>query len=241
MSGLSNIQSFYGIWDICDLNSPAVCDGSIFSRTLLLEQAIVNQLSQAEITFADGSSSNYDARLTSHCEVAYDASAPTTTASPCSTETNRKGWYMDLFWSGSGANGERVVSEAIIRHGMVIFPTLIPEQNQCSAGGTSWLMELDQFSGSQLQGTPMDVNEDGWVDENDLALINDQSQVISGIKSNVGITHTPAVINCEDGLDCKYSSGSSGNRWLVKETAENSSPAASGVSADGRQSWRQLR
>ncbi len=241
-AGTSSVQSFYGIWDSCDLTSASDCDATVFSRTLLQEQSIVSQLTQDQIAFPDGSSSNYDARLTSDCIVAYDDTVPTASSASCSTETRRKGWYIDLFWSGTGVTGERVVSEAIIRHGTVIFPTLIPEQNLCSAGGTSWLMELEQFSGSQLQGTPMDINEDGFVDENDQVLINQKSLVVSGIKSNVGITHTPAVINCEEGLDCKYSSGSSGERWLVKETAEAAGQnPGTGTQETGRQTWRQLR
>ena len=105
-------------------------------------------------------------------------------------------------------------------------------------------MELDQFAGARLAGgTPVDLNNDGVVDENDLVLINDSDEAYaaSGFKSTVGIIDTPAIINCEDGIDCKYASGSSGDMMLIKEKAPVSAAVpASGIASGRRHSWQQL-
>ena len=71
-----------------------------------------------------------------------------------------------------------------------------------------------------------DTNGDGNID----ALDNIPT---SGIrKDGLGIIKTPGVVICDDGTECKYSSGSSGNLDMIKESSG---------SPTGRQSWRQLR
>ena len=40
------------------------------------------------------------------------------------------------------------------------LPTLIPSTSPCDKGGTSWLMELDALTGSRLDSSPFDVNND---------------------------------------------------------------------------------
>ena len=95
-----------------------------------------------------------------------------------------------------------------------------------------------QLSGARLSGTPIDLNGDGKVDDDDMVMINDSPVAASGFKSQVGIIDTPAVINCENGIDCKYTSGSSANLWMVKEKAPE---AANPTQLPARrQSWRQL-
>lgn len=235
---LPQAQSFYAIWDQCDKTSAANCSGEVSGRTLLQQQSIIAETSSGSPTLADGSNANGDIRITSHCEVGYGATTPTTSGAPCTSNIDRRGWFMDLVSPTAGLQGERVVSMPILRHGVVIFPTLIPNTNVCTAGGTSWLMELDQFSGARLVGTPIDLNNDGKVDASDMVMIEGVAVAASGFKSQVGIIDTPAVINCEDGLDCKYTSGSSANLWMVKEKAPgNAGPV---LLSPRRQSWRQL-
>ena len=232
------VQSFYAIWDQCDKTSAAGCNGVVSSRTSLQQQSIIAETSNGSPTLADGSTASGDVRITSHCEVGYGLTLPMTTAAPCTNNVNRRGWFMDLVSPVAGLQGEKVVSMPILRHGVVIFPTLIPNTNVCTAGGTSWLMELDQLSGARLSGTPIDLNGDGKVDDDDMVMINDSPVAASGFKSQVGIIDTPAVINCENGIDCKYTSGSSANLWMVKEKAPE---AANPTQLPARrQSWRQL-
>lgn len=232
------VQSFYGIWDKCDKGSASGCNGVVSGRSSLQQQSILQELSAGSTKLADGMNPNGDIRIASNCGVGYGSTAPTTTDSPCTNNINRRGWFMDFVSPTAGKQGERIVSMPILRHGVVIFPTLIPNTNACTGGGTSWLMELDQFSGARLTYTPVDLNNDGKVDEKDMVVIDGVSFPASGFKSDVGIIDTPAVINCEDGLDCKYASGSSANLWVVKEKAPSSGGPA--LLSPRRLSWRQL-
>lgn len=238
------VQSFYGIWDICDKSSPINCAGSVSNRSFLQQQAIIFEGTTGSTLLADGSTTvGVDVRVTSDCKVAYDASAPGSAALPCTINIRRKGWFMDLIPPSSTAQGERVVSTPILRNGRVIFTTLIPITATCIPGGTGWLMELDQNTGARLSSNPFDISGDGRVDSADLVFvtINGTNVVIaaSGLKSKVGIIKTPAIISCESGLDCKYASGSSGNIMEVKESVPpGPTPPGGGIT---RRSWIQLR
>jgi type IV pilus assembly protein PilY1 len=163
------------------------------------------------------------------------------------------GWYLDLVWkaanNGPGAKGERVVSRPIVRGDRVIFTTLIPNPDPCSYGGSSWIMELNTFSGSRLNYTVFDLNADGdfsgldfvtLVDADGDPLLDANGQPItipaSGYNPNIGITQTPAVVGIDEGDlkgdEIKVISGSSGE--LVRF-------AERGGIGVGRQSWRELR
>ena len=152
------------------------------------------------------------------------------------------GWYMDLLWKtsndGVGAQGERVVSQAIVRSDRVIFPTLIPAEDPCLAGGTSWLMEVDLYNGGQLDYDVFDVNNDGKIDSGDSVLFDpddsdDEPEPASGIDPDIGIIQKPTIIeDCVDGDECKIVSGSSGNAKVIQEE---------GIDPVGRLNWEQLR
>ncbi|WP_438971916.1 pilus assembly protein, partial [Methylophaga sp.] len=181
-------QSFYGLWDK-DLNS-----FSTFDKTNLLQQSITNELIQ----------SGFELRVTSENTIDW---------------STHMGWYIDLIDPDTAANhGERQVSEAIVRNGRVIFTTLLPSEDPCGDGGTSWLMELDVNSGSRLPYSPFDIDGDKHFTENDYVNLGDidgdgEDDYVpaSGKKSKVGITDTPGIVNDDDGQrEFKYSSGSSG-------------------------------
>jgi len=228
------IQTFYGIRD----------QGSaVASRSSLQQQEILTE-KQFEVTVANviktpsnplpSDSELIDLRVTSDTTVNY----PT-----------KKGWFMDLNvptaspHNGNGPEGERVISAPLLRNGRIIFVTLVPDPNPCNSGGSSWLMELDAVSGSRLDTSPFDINNDGVIDIDDLVQmydvdgdgnidINDEIPTSGIRKEGLGIIKTPGVVICEDGTECKYSSGSSGNLDMIKESSG---------SPTGRQSWRQLR
>ena len=141
-----------------------------------------------------------------------------------------------------GAEGERVVSLPLLRNGRVIFPTLIPSQNPCEFGGNSWLMELEAVGGSRLEQPPLDITEDGDIDNDDLVTVEididgdgDLETVTvapSAILSGENIIDTPAVITTADGDEIKVASGTSSGVEAVGE---------SGSGERLRGSWRQLR
>jgi type IV pilus assembly protein PilY1 len=94
---------------------------------------------------------------------------------------SRDGWYMDL-----PTSGERVIGRAIVRSERVLFTTVIPTNDPCDQGGTSWLMQIDARTGAALPYTIFDTNGDGVVDASD--------QALSGIQSNVGMVPDPAAL-----------------------------------------------
>lgn len=144
------------------------------------------------------------------------------------------GWYLDL-----PTSGERQVSTPILRAGKIIFTTVIPSGDECSAGGDSWLMELDALSGSRLAASPFDLNRDHAFDIEDFVNLdpNDPDSpmvAVSGRKSKEGIIKTPGIIGgCAAGnIECKYASGSKGRIDTTIENAGNQK---------GRQSWREIQ
>jgi type IV pilus assembly protein PilY1 len=156
-----------------------------------------------------------------------------------------KGWFMDLVpYSGSTqgtAVGERVVSDAVLDLGRIVFPTVIPQGNACQFGGESFLMELDASSGAALSSSPLDTNGDGKVNNQDLVTVTyidpttnqsvTKTVAVSGQQSNIGIIKTPAIISA--GLvQKKIIIGSTGNHAVITEKGGNSS---------GRLSWQQLQ
>ena len=162
--------------------------------------------------------------------------------------STNQGWYMDLAdppLTGTPpkgtAAGERVVSNAVIDNGRIIFTTLIPQGNACSFGGISWLMELNGDNGGQLTQSPFDVTGDGKVNNNDYVTVSytdpttgnpvTASVPVSGKQSDVGIIQTPGIISAGQ-LEYKYYSGSTGKIGMTVEST---------TSNGGRLSWQQLQ
>ena len=139
------------------------------------------------------------------------------------------GWRIDLI-----DPGERQVSESILRHGRIIFITLIPDTEPCSFGGDSWLMELDAITGGRLSESPFDLNGDHKFDDEDLVNVSDSEEpgAISGIKSTAGILSTPAILPSGP-VEYKFSSGSTGSSVTFTED--------SGGGSRGRIAWKQFQ
>lgn len=205
-------QTFYGIWDQNNVTHTPFDRSDLLEQTILLE---VGQFSQEE-------------RASTDLEIDW---------------ASHKGWFMDLYNHESGNTnnyGERQVSSSVLRNGRIIFTTLIPQENDpCSAGGTSWFMELDAISGARLPYTPFDLNDDGEFNDLDYIEVDidgdgtNEKIPASGKKSKVGILPTPGIVSSADGkIEYKYESGSSG---VIEIIVENP-----GENAPGRQSWRHL-
>jgi type IV pilus assembly protein PilY1 len=138
---------------------------------------------------------------------------------------NRNGWYLDLVY-GTNIQGERAVTDPLVRGDRVFFTTLIPNSVPCEFGGRSWLMVLDLLSGAKLPDAQLDIDGDGDIDQDDLGSGVGSEEISSRVESQL----------CLDG-SCKYDSllysGSSGS---LTERA-----GASTRGLQGRQSWRQIR
>jgi type IV pilus assembly protein PilY1 len=138
-----------------------------------------------------------------------------------------RGWYIDLI-SPSGAQGEMQVTDSLIRNGHVVFTTLVPNTDPCEFGGSSWLMEMNLFTGARLSTTPFDLNNNEIFD--DTVTISSVLYTVSGVRTTVGITPKPAPLF---GEKCDYLifPGTSGG---TETRCRDPGPRGS-----GRQSWRQ--
>ena len=207
------VQSFYGLWDI----GTAITD-----RNQLQAQTITYQ---GLGTLAGTSTTTTDViTVVSQNSVCYaSTSVGCTVASPLN-----RGWVFDLNYPTT--QGERVVSAPLVRRGLVVFESLIPSANQCTAGGTSNLFELGAFNGGQTVMAAFDINDDGKVDNQDKVLINGVAQFVSGINLGIGIINTPTII-AGSTVDYKYFSGSTGEMATVTDAG----------GSQAKRSWRQLK
>ncbi|MDZ4151051.1 pilus assembly protein, partial [Methylicorpusculum sp.] len=119
-------HTFYGIWDDCvkvagttgggSCSIPNMTRSNLVAQTILLEgvftapTAVEEDEEESEET---GFTVEQNIRITSTNTVDY---------------ATKKGWYMDLVSPPNAtAKGERVVSQALLRGGRIIFATLIPD------------------------------------------------------------------------------------------------------------------
>lgn len=160
-------QTFYGIWD----------DGT------KITYANRNDVLQPQTITDESSAFGREIRMVSDNPVIWTGNGA------------KRGWYLDLVPPGGSNQGERVVSAPLLRFGRAIFSTLIPFADPCSAGGTSWLMELDAQTGARLGYSVFDLNKDGLFNTADYANAGNSSTPVSGLKSTVGITKTSAVVS----------------------------------------------
>jgi type IV pilus assembly protein PilY1 len=147
-----------------------------------------------------------------------------------------RGWYMDLLDEDGQRMGERVNSDVVYRDDRIIFTTVIPSSDLCTAGGDSWIMELNPLTGGRLKISPIDVNRDGKIDEKDFGLSPEAGGLTpgSGFKSLVGIVNGVGIAaDPNNPVEFKYLAGSDGRMQTVRESAD--------PRARGRQSWRVVR
>lgn len=134
----------------------------------------------------------------------------------------QKGWYFTL-----PITGERVVTNPIVSSGLVYFTTTLPTTNNCSAGGSSFLMELDYMTGGSPLTQSFDTNQDNKIDTSDT--------IVAGVAFN-SISSSPTILN---GL------GNSGNQTSMVYINQsngviNTSLTTGGTKTSRRVSWREL-
>jgi type IV pilus assembly protein PilY1 len=129
------------------------------------------------------------------------------------------GWYWDL-----PLTGERVINDVLLRDGRLIMIGFTPDSDRCSDGGTSFLMELNAFTGGSTGGTLFDINDDGLIDDNDMVIIgadadgNLEKAPPSGIMMPGGL-QLPAILQLNKKIEVKYMSSSTGAVDTIKEIA----------------------
>ncbi|WP_207061725.1 pilus assembly protein [Motiliproteus sp. SC1-56] len=208
--------AFYGIWDKNDGKSAPT---SLTTQTVTAEGRVI---------LSDGTEGP-EVRVTSN-----------------SSANSTSGWKLELkSYEDSDSSQvfqERVVSEAVVRNGRVIFSTLIP--NGKPYDGTGWMMEVDVFSGARLDDVPFDLNDDDQFNDKDRVKVKGSGEIeaggsgnlmaVSGMKSTVGLISTPNVVSASN-KEYKHLSGSSGDIQTVVESTDGA------TFSKGRQSWQQLK
>ncbi len=164
--------------------------------------------------------------------------------------STRNGWYLDLVWktaqNGPGKKtGERIVSRAAIRSGVVVFASLTPVDNACSGGYSSWIMAMDLFTGGRLNYNFFDMDGNGSLGDSDSYTDSSNKQTPYSGRSNPneGAVKTPTFFN-GDGADA--ASGGTNTDDLIciagsSSDAAKCSPAPKGTRLSDRVSWRELR
>jgi len=137
---------------------------------------------------------------------------------PSNSSVNDAGWYLDL----DVYNGERIVSDVILRDGILIAIGFIPEQSRCGSGGDSVFMELNPFTGGSIGAIQFDIHDDGSVDESDLVEVEIDGKTVkvppSG-KKLAGNIQPPAILKLNDEIEKKYFSSSGGGIVAISEKA----------------------
>lgn len=137
--------------------------------------------------------------------------------------SSNQGWYLNL-----PTGGERLVSNPVLHGGRIIFTSIIPSNAICSAGGTSWLNELNYLNGGQLSSPPLDTNGDGQITSADTLVAGRKLATIGSapsIQAGFGTRNNP--------IEEKIINESSGNISILKE---------SGNPQNGKRlSWQQIK
>ncbi|MCG2716056.1 MAG: pre-peptidase C-terminal domain-containing protein [Candidatus Marinimicrobia bacterium] len=237
-------QSFYGIWDYGDDEDDSEYLGSFrrgYGQELSNQPSTVSLLAQQVIpsespdpnapdfwtvTINQGQPDEYDLllRLTTDHDIVWETMAdPDGTQNPpeylpdlSDSVDNHAGWYFDLPLSG-----ERGIVDLMIRGGVIIAISFIPEDTPCGYGGDSVIHEMNAASGARLTRPQFDINGDGVIDDNDRINIGTVANPIwvvpTGMKK-AGQLQPPAIlIDPDRGVEIKYLSSSSGTIETVYE------------------------
>lgn len=99
----------------------------------------------------------------------------------------KKGWYLPLVYN-SVLTGERVISQALMVLGRIVFTTAIVDTTDpCASFGTGKLVELDAINGKMLNYAVLDTNNDDVIDSDD--------SISSGVIVSTGIPFVNAILN----------------------------------------------
>lgn len=135
---------------------------------------------------------------------------------------DKEGWRIEL-----PEDGERQVTDPVIRGDLVFFNTTTPDADACSFGGTSWLMVADWLTGGRPSEVSFDLNRDGLL--TDLDEIDDDAAAGEQI---TGIATSPVTLG-----DKRYTSTTESSGGDTIDVVD----IIPGIGArTGRLSWEEL-
>ena len=135
---VTDTQSFYAVWDSGESNAGHTVDRTTPANSDLVRQTI-------SVDTAPGGDT---VRI-------IDPPASVDYASDF-------GWYMDL-----PTSGERIIVDPLVLAGIAFFNTLIPSQDPCGFGGSSWGMFVDAMTGTATSQSLIDFDRSGGIDSGD--------------------------------------------------------------------------
>ncbi len=172
----TDTQSLYGIWDFSDTDNNEYLgtferSGGAYGLSnlygiKLLEQTIVFQDSSTSTqsqatTFGtngtDGSTAVELLRVTSDEKADWSVTADSGDKSLPDPAVHA-GWFFDMHKQDKPEIlGERLIEDPLIRNGLFIAVTIIPDSGYCSGGGWSIINEFDAEDGSRPASPSFDV------------------------------------------------------------------------------------
>ncbi len=213
----SGTQTFYAIRDRNDKETTTPVALAAGRANLQFQEVIYENAAEAFFELVSGAEVQTNV-----------AGVRVTSANPVAD--SKDGWFINL-----PTAGERQVSNSVLRNGKIIFTTIIPGGDACSAGGEGWLMVLDALLGGRAEGTPLDLNLDGLFDRQDFITVTIDGEEVkvpaSGTKSAVGMVDTPLLVSEDDSDIIKFCGTDDADCGGQK------TPAGQAV---GRQSWREV-
>lgn len=134
----------------------------------------------------------------------------------------QKGWYVDL-----PEDGERMVLPNLIDGRVLVGMSRIPDtRDPCAPEGTGYVMFINPFTGGRLSASYLDISRDGYFTSDDLAQVEGQRLVVSGIGLDSAVQGTVVTES---------------NVVTSGENQKTVSFAKSGTRGVTRSSWRELR
>ncbi len=137
-----------------------------------------------------------------------------------SSVDNHAGWFWDL-----PEDGERVISDVLLRDGRLIVIAFTPDPDRCSAGGSSFLMELNAFNGGSFGGSIFDLDDNRLFDTKDSVIVGYDAKTgkpirafPTGVKMQ-GNIQPPAILRLNNLIEVKYLSSSTGAVYKLNERA----------------------
>jgi Tfp pilus tip-associated adhesin PilY1 len=133
--------------------------------------------------------------------------------------TCHAGWYYDLPLAG-----ERIIGDLMLRDGRLAVISFRPDPDPCSTDASSFLMELNAFTGGSIPEILLDINQDGVIDEADAVVTGydvDGTPVRippAGIQI-AGNIQPPANLRLNQLVEINYISSSTGAVHLLKSPA----------------------
>ncbi|WP_263258753.1 PilC/PilY family type IV pilus protein [Pseudomonas oryzihabitans] len=210
-----DVQTVYGVWDRWTLGQTTT-DNMVKTRNR-------SSLQQQTLTAATYSNNGVtrNVRLLSANSINWYTGSGETDA-----DVDRSGWYVDLKLVGSTTNtGERIVFPLRTLGDALVFTSITPNADPCSAGLDSILYATDAKAGGRTLHNVFDLNNDGRIDGADSL----SSGSISGTDGTIG-----------DNSLTGTRTGNTNLTTLICDSSGNCISATTGPAANGRQSWRML-